>query len=412
MAQNALAQRAVVGLTKMTIVYIGLENPIDVAVDGVKAKDLIVQINGGELKGENGKYIYVPDGSNRLAVLKVGYKKRNKVKWVDSVEYRVRQVPRPEVLFGIKSGGAISKGELMTVSQINAGLGEGFAMEGIRYRVKSYRITVAGESVFYSETVNGNKITDKSRKIFRHLKSGDNVIVDNVMAEREDYQLKLNVLYLTVKSVSQSRDYIFSFIDSFGKRQIFNLEDDEFINSFDFSNKFLKDSLWQISIEETGVPVHQSFYKNDSLLWIKTYYTTGKIKMIKYFNYSNSTGTYIDYYDNGSIYKNGLFLMKDKNHLIVDSECSFDKILNQKQACDLIYIDECLYGNWKVNYPNGKVKEEGFMDTTTRNTYIYDLYKDSDKVVFSVRHGLWKFYDEKGKLIRQTVYNKGHIKED
>lgn len=55
LAQNAWAQRAVVGLPKMNMLYVGLENPINVAVDGVKPENLVVEMNGGELKGENGE---------------------------------------------------------------------------------------------------------------------------------------------------------------------------------------------------------------------------------------------------------------------------------------------------------------------------------------------------------------------
>ncbi|RZK09901.1 MAG: hypothetical protein EOO46_12420 [Flavobacterium sp.] len=74
------AQRTVVGLPKMNMLYVGLENPIEVAVDGVKAKDIVVEMKGGELKGENGKYVFVPDFKQTSSTLKIGIKKKNEVK--------------------------------------------------------------------------------------------------------------------------------------------------------------------------------------------------------------------------------------------------------------------------------------------------------------------------------------------
>ncbi len=84
----------------------------------------------------------------------------------------------------------------------------------------------------------------------------------------------------------------------------------------------------------------------------------------------------------------------------------------------------CLFGNWKVYYENGKLRETGQFDTTSQlvKYWIPPFNEDGSvkdlKVLFeyrnaiiSSRHGLWKFYDQKGKLIRKTVYNKGEIKE-
>lgn len=190
-SHSIFAQRTVIGLPKMNMLYIGLENPVNVAVDGVKAKNLVVEMNGGELKGENGSYVFIPDGSARLAVLKVGKKSKKGIKWIDSAEYRVRRVPKPEVLFGTKTGGKMSRGELMTVRQIYAGLMEGFAFEGIKYTVTSYQIMIVSDGIFYTETIKGNVISSSTRKIFQSLQNGAVIIINNVEAKSRNTIVRL-----------------------------------------------------------------------------------------------------------------------------------------------------------------------------------------------------------------------------
>ncbi len=428
--KNAFAQHTAIGLPKMNMVYIGLENPITVAVEGVKAKDLHVEITGGALKGENGSYVFIPDGSIRLARLKAGVKKRGKIKWVDSAEYRVRNVPKPEVLFGTKMGGHISLGEVMTVSQVNAGLGEGFAYEGIKYNVTSYRITITGENIFYHEFVKGRRISAKTRNIFRRLKGGDKITIHNVTAVLSNLGTELNTLgpvELLVKGSRIPGNIIHkaSFVNNAGTKHSFSSNETDFTDDdfFDNSDTVFKDGLWGIINLETNRPIHQSYYKKDTLLWTKTYFYDGSLKLHKIINHNNSTGTYIDYYENGSIFKQGKFLLVENFDLIVDKDCYLHLFLNKNSICELDDINECLIGQWKVFYENGKLKEMGNMDTTYTNKY-YFIHKintdDPNKkhikekeypLIFSVRHGLWKFYDENGKLIRESTYEKGHIKE-
>lgn len=52
------AQHATVTNIKINVVYIGIDNPIHVAVSGYSADDLTVQVSDGEIQGSSGKYIW------------------------------------------------------------------------------------------------------------------------------------------------------------------------------------------------------------------------------------------------------------------------------------------------------------------------------------------------------------------
>ena len=48
---------AVVAADKMNVFYIGVDNPISVAVPGIASDKLRVTVNNGTITGSNGKYI-------------------------------------------------------------------------------------------------------------------------------------------------------------------------------------------------------------------------------------------------------------------------------------------------------------------------------------------------------------------
>ena len=413
----------------MNMFYIGLENPVNVAVDGVKAKNLVVEINGGELKGENGSYVFIPDGSARLAVLKVGKKSKKGIKWIDSAEYRVRRVPKPEVLFGTKTGGKMSVGELMAVRQINAGIGEGFAFEGIKYTVTSYQIMIISDDIFYTETVKGNLISSSTRKIFQSLQNSGIIIINNVEAKSRNNIIKLKGISLKVRGTLTDFDcysVILSgqYIDKNNNiiPEIINISTEK-PEDLDFDENYKKNGLWQLKNKD--LLLYEYFYKKDTLLWSKQYYENGKLKTNKTYNRNNSTCSYIDYYKNGSVFRKGNFLLAENFETIVDDSCENKYFFNTYFICDLAEINECLFGKWEVFNKNGSLSAVGNMDTTYTNSYYIvdkifisdpndpykNLYDDEEATAFSVRQGLWKFYDDKGELLRQTFYDNGHIKE-
>jgi antitoxin component YwqK of YwqJK toxin-antitoxin module len=113
--------------------------------------------------------------------------------------------------------------------------------------------------------------------------------------------------------------------------------------------------------------------------------------------------------------------MKQNIELLIDDSCQL-KYIYSRPECDLLDIHECLYGEWKVYYPNGQLKETGSMDTIVieqpcyeRPPWLEDPYDLSSynklplKLYQSVRNGEWKFYDSTGKLTGSYHYQKGKL---
>jgi hypothetical protein len=189
--------------TKMNMLYIGLDNPVTVTVDGYTDNQITVKIDGGgtiKPVGES-QYVINPDGSKReiSIITTIKTNDRGEQKAAEKI-YRVRKVPHPEVLIGTRNGGTAALKDLENIHQINAGLGEGFAIEGLRYTVNSYTMIITHqESGNYIEDVNGNRISARTTDEFKNIKPGDYITVTNVDATGPAGKVMLGGTTLKVK---------------------------------------------------------------------------------------------------------------------------------------------------------------------------------------------------------------------
>jgi gliding motility-associated protein GldM len=194
---------ATISAEKMNMLYIGVDNPISASAAGFTPDQTIVSSSGAPLrKVGNGQYMIHPDvNSARELTITVNVKMSDgKTAKMGAQVYRVRKLPHPEVLFGAKNGGSISRGEIATVTQVNAGLGEGFAFEGLRYNVNAYTIAVVPKSgQAYMEPVSGNRITGASRSRLSNVHTGDMIVIANVDAMGPAGKVMLPGVTLTVK---------------------------------------------------------------------------------------------------------------------------------------------------------------------------------------------------------------------
>src|SRR5688500_18499674 len=141
---------------------------------GVKDEDIVLEIN------KNCKYkritpntwILEPKDSTREVNLKIGAK--NVKGWIDSSIFKVRRLPNPDAYLGTKSGGIMAKGELFTLNEVYATLGEGAIFEGLKYEVLSFRILSFTNNKIYEDEISGNKLPN-NLKVFmqNNLEAGD-----------------------------------------------------------------------------------------------------------------------------------------------------------------------------------------------------------------------------------------------
>jgi hypothetical protein len=109
------AQKAVVSNTNLNILYAGLENRLDILLDGVLKENIEVSCKDFKVLDSLGFYYVYIDKNCKLKETKFYVRdrnKRNKV-WADSVAFRIKKIPTPVAQLGtLTPGSAYQNGEL------------------------------------------------------------------------------------------------------------------------------------------------------------------------------------------------------------------------------------------------------------------------------------------------------------
>lgn len=106
-AQTAFAMAA----DKMNVLYVGIENPFSIAVEGIRAEDIELVDTSGNVRispsGAAGKFVLLPQSSG-ITRLKIRHKSSKKV--LGEQDFRVRPIPDPIVKISNGGGSAFGTG--------------------------------------------------------------------------------------------------------------------------------------------------------------------------------------------------------------------------------------------------------------------------------------------------------------
>jgi antitoxin component YwqK of YwqJK toxin-antitoxin module len=184
--EQAKTPTALISTEAMNVLYIGLENPISVLVSGIPFDEATVHITNGVLvkTNEAGKYLCKVErvrGMRTKIIVSIKLADGS-LKTIGEKEYRIREVPYCQLLYGNLKGGIQQKGAIMVQSKLNASLGS-FAFKDVQYTVTGYQATFIpkeGDSIIINVT--GNSLYQVN-KLFQLAKSGDKVVFSNVEIE-------------------------------------------------------------------------------------------------------------------------------------------------------------------------------------------------------------------------------------
>ena len=177
----------VVSPVNMNVFYLEVDNPVKISAPGFAAADITASMTNGNLratKKSTGEYIARPTkkGKSIVTLFTMIENKRTKM---GSMEFRVKEVPPPKPYIGGKSHGIIEKPRMLAAGGIQAKL-EDFDFKGVRYKVISYSFTTVYKGDQVTETVNGQRFTDRINAIINNTKSGNSITVSNITARRTD----------------------------------------------------------------------------------------------------------------------------------------------------------------------------------------------------------------------------------
>ena len=164
-----------VAADKMNLFYIGIDNPITVAMAGIPAEKIKVSCDEAEIED-------LGNGHYNVRINTVG-KKIIKVEAdgiaPKEIEYRVKRIPDPTAMINFSSGGAFGVDAFKQQKKIHASL-QGWPLEE-QCVVQSFTITRQSKMANPVEVINkGANFSETTLELVENIKSGDVVYFDNI----------------------------------------------------------------------------------------------------------------------------------------------------------------------------------------------------------------------------------------
>ena len=192
MSMNLFGQKVVVSTKASKVAYCGLENPIEVLVDGYRNKYFSVKIDSGELKKVD-KYNYLIEPTTKGPIHLYVYNSSGRIIYKDSIKVIVSS--KPSVVLGRKHGGEISLNEFKAVI-IDFDNEDYLGRKGIvqipfscwgtdywMYKVTDYSVRIIStknDTVSYQ--VYNNELNSVTKKALESATVGDRVIFESIKA--------------------------------------------------------------------------------------------------------------------------------------------------------------------------------------------------------------------------------------
>lgn len=179
----------VVSPTKMNVLYIGVDNPVDISVPGVPKENIVATMTNGTIKPDSktGGWIVRPttgDLTAKKTNISVTAEIDGSKREMGSAPFRVKMVPDPVAKVDLKKGGSIARSVLLAQTGVFAEI-ENFDFE-MPFKVTSFDVSANIQGSEVVESSNSNKFTNAQKELIKRLRRDDKVFFENIKARGED----------------------------------------------------------------------------------------------------------------------------------------------------------------------------------------------------------------------------------
>ena len=200
-SQILLAQQSVVANTRRSgIVYLGVDNPLNILTEGYACSSLSVTTDNGRIEKIGCFYNYRPSRLG-LATFTIYKRQRGKTIKVDTRNLYVKPVPKPIAQVGpYESGSQVPKTGLSVQEGVAAYATNELGFD-LTYKVDSFTIVIMYDStVQFSSRRASNRFDDKIYEAFKAMQPGSIVLVANTWVKGYDGKpIKLDPLEYVIK---------------------------------------------------------------------------------------------------------------------------------------------------------------------------------------------------------------------
>lgn len=173
--------------TKMNVLYLGVDNPVDVSVSGVSMDKVTVQMTGGSIRPVGGSFIARPGPGATACEVIIFADADGARKRMGSKTFRVKRVPDPvPTIFGVKPAqSTLSKGVLMAAQGMEAKMPDDFDFD-MKFQVLGFRVGVTVGGFFTEQVATGAQFTAAQKRLIDNLNPGQQVTITDIRAKGPD----------------------------------------------------------------------------------------------------------------------------------------------------------------------------------------------------------------------------------
>lgn len=195
----AASTDAVIDPSAMNVLYVGLDNPINVSVPGADSDKLNINCSNPKVKitkVKTGVYSFKPDGAfankEEVEVTVSGETTTGGKKGFGGKKFRLKNLPKPEPLIGGKgpSDGSISMGALKDAVSMTAILRD-FVFDGVKFNITKFTMVVPGAGGDIPFQSNGPSMTEEMKQQIAKMRPKQRISFTDIQAIGPDKQPKL-----------------------------------------------------------------------------------------------------------------------------------------------------------------------------------------------------------------------------
>lgn len=174
---------AAISADELNVFYVGLDNPISVAVAGIDDRNVVVTCNGANLvKTGAGKYkALIPVRKGNEAMISVSAKVGDRNVSMGSKKFRIRNVPKPVFRAGSLAFDKPVSLAALKVQGAAVALMDGFVYDGVKFTIQSFKFIAVTRTGPKQVPVTGASLAN-IKGILNTMKAGEFVMFTEIRA--------------------------------------------------------------------------------------------------------------------------------------------------------------------------------------------------------------------------------------
>lgn len=178
-----VGKNTVVAATNMNVLYLGIRNPVEIAVPGITSDKITATVTNGTIVKTDVGWEVQPAGPNESVITVFADNKK-----VSEKIFRVKKLPVPTAFLAGINNGIISRDKILRAESLEVKL-EDFVWN-INYEIKSFNLLISEEGKDTELSSEGNTLTNDMKSMITSLKRGQNFFIKDITATGPDGKLR------------------------------------------------------------------------------------------------------------------------------------------------------------------------------------------------------------------------------